>query len=1355
MSLRNGADLPESLDQADPDPAHIGQFIPEPFHDSRLSQVCYTLNFTAGKTTYLDTPVLPVAAFVNATDWQLDCAYPSGTPIIREASIDAGVGLGTGNGPYIAAAGTRVLTLRSVGTVQVPDPVNPRPALTSRDFGFGTAPGTVLLNGSVIPSANVTWGDDTIVVNVPATAPFNTTGQIEVVTGAGVRSVHGVTLIQGAAGTVVTNVAPGGSIQAAIDATPAGGVVLVAPGLYYEGLFITKPIQLQGWGAAGTIINATSSSNFSSLTEWRATAHERANCLVVGDTRRIGLLPGQRNNVGPGTNACLYPPGTGLFSTAEHPALMVAPAENVFGTLPARIDGFTLTGAEFAGGVIVNGFAKNLEISNNVIASNQGAAAAGIRVGQGTVFRAGENLLQSEFVNAQNFNLNIHHNHVKENGATVDTGGGIGLYQGSDNYRVSSNYVCGNFAQGGGGGIAHFGRSTGGVIEKNRILFNQTFDQTAGIAAGSGGGILVAGRQQPVGAAVALSAGSGSVQILSNLIQGNQGGSGDGGGIALRYVNGQDVLASINPAPWNRVDILNNIIVNNVTGLAGGGISLQDALRVAIVNNTIANNDSTATALAAFGNNPNVSLPQPAGVASREHTLALGALPALLVGNFSNPTALQNNIILGNRRQHWEAGTGLIVDGVQDLGVVGVAGSLNPQRNVLTATADAPSNAGYDANNPRVAVAGEDALLVTPYFNGATGSLAGATFSTPLLAGIAKDEGGNFITVDFGPLSPVGNYHLEAASSAIDPVLTGGTNGILSSYPALLNDIDGNPRPVDGTAVGGVSIIADLGADEALAVVSGVAAPPQILSTPPGPLVAGVGPAYTAVLYSYQVVAVDPNGTAVGYTIAGCTRNFSLCTAAQAATLTISSSGLLTWTPSQTGLYAITVRAFSPANTAGNFANQTVNLLVANPAAAPVANSDSYNVDRNGTFSVPAPGVLGNDTASGLYGAMTAELVSNLATGGSVTLAQDGAVTYLPAPGFVGSTSFQYRVSATAILTGITRTSANATVTLNRELAATSMEYFAASGGGGEWRFEGLGSVNGRLLTFKLDRTGDTIGTATVTGGAWVLITTAVPLWQNGDTVTITADAGGASLGLVPVGAGGIAGPIVSTDYVQCPGDTNNNALEDNGEVWPANQVCRHLAAGDGFIKMADGVTDLYTFGFNDVTGEVSGQAINKGILNAQFPAPTLDFDEGDEVYLTLTNVGTLMRPDLFDPHTVHFHGFPNAGAVFDGVPESSIAINGGFSFTYYYNIVEPGTFMYHCHVEAPEHMQMGMLGNLYVRPKQDNGPAIGGFYEVRLQRRRRLDGLRRRSADPDRLDGLELPRRAPLGAAAALRADA
>jgi FtsP/CotA-like multicopper oxidase with cupredoxin domain len=54
-----------------------------------------------------------------------------------------------------------------------------------------------------------------------------------------------------------------------------------------------------------------------------------------------------------------------------------------------------------------------------------------------------------------------------------------------------------------------------------------------------------------------------------------------------------------------------------------------------------------------------------------------------------------------------------------------------------------------------------------------------------------------------------------------------------------------------------------------------------------------------------------------------------------------------------------------------------------------------------------------------------------------------------------------------------------------------------------------------------------------------------------------------------------------------------------------------------------------------------------------------------------------------------------------------------GASFTYYYKIIEPGTYMYHCHVEATEHMQMGMLGNLYVEPRQNKTGCPGGACPV------------------------------------------
>jgi FtsP/CotA-like multicopper oxidase with cupredoxin domain len=177
----------------------------------------------------------------------------------------------------------------------------------------------------------------------------------------------------------------------------------------------------------------------------------------------------------------------------------------------------------------------------------------------------------------------------------------------------------------------------------------------------------------------------------------------------------------------------------------------------------------------------------------------------------------------------------------------------------------------------------------------------------------------------------------------------------------------------------------------------------------------------------------------------------------------------------------------------------------------------------------------------------------------------------------------------------------------------------------------------------------------------------------------------------------GIA-PSDAAVNVQCPGGPNT--------------VCMHLSGGDGYVTMADGRVQ-YMFSFADITGVPDNKAMEEGMLAATFPAPTIVLDEGDEFYLNLTNVGMVIRPDLFDPHTIHWHGFPEAASIFDGVPDSSISINMGTTLTYYYNVVEPGTYMYHCHVEATEHMQMGMLGNLYVRPAQNklaNGTDLSGF---------------------------------------------
>lgn len=156
-------------------------------------------------------------------------------------------------------------------------------------------------------------------------------------------------------------------------------------------------------------------------------------------------------------------------------------------------------------------------------------------------------------------------------------------------------------------------------------------------------------------------------------------------------------------------------------------------------------------------------------------------------------------------------------------------------------------------------------------------------------------------------------------------------------------------------------------------------------------------------------------------------------------------------------------------------------------------------------------------------------------------------------------------------------------------------------------------------------------------------------------------------------------------------------------------------------------------------------QVMDVGVMNGNFPAPLIAVDEDDELFLTLTNVGMVMRPDLFEQHTIHWHGYPNASAFYDGVPDASVAINIGGSFTYYYLAPDAGTYFWHCHITPPEHLQMGMVGQIYVRPRQDRVP-VGNDLFAALQQQE--TDLRTRCDINDILCSNPLPRQSPTDGA-------
>jgi hypothetical protein len=507
-----------------------------------------------------------------------------------------------------------------------------------------------------------------------------------------------------------------------------------------------------------------------------------------------------------------------LFLTERGPGIMVLASSNngvndFTAAADPRIDGFSITGGISGGAIMVNGYADFLDISNNRANSNAGIFGGGIRVGHPATVAI------FNYSNASNDNLFIHHNQVVQNGALEGGGGGISLYTGSHDYRLTDNYICGNFARGNGGGINHAGLSRNGLIQDNTIIFNSSFKQGQSV---SGGGIHIGGL--PALLLSPRSEGSGSVTINANLIHGNLAGAGNGGGINASMVNGQDVVGET-PDAWYRLDIFNNFITNNVAGLTGGGLALQDVASVRIQHNTIANNDNTSTAGAAFTpGSPDASTTQPgAGIVSYQHSNSLnnvvGGAGGIFGSSFSNPD-LVNNIIWHNRTFSWERQTpeiyGLLPDigngdspAYDDLAVLpSGAGSLNPLYSILT------DSTAYDVSNST-----DDPLLLNAVPNGGGG---GTGIGTTIPTAAAFDEGGNFIDVRFAPLSlvdtltgdPIGNSdgtvlyddHLSPTSPAIGSAIA---IAAADGNDELALDIDGDDRSAE--------VDLDIGADQYVA----------------------------------------------------------------------------------------------------------------------------------------------------------------------------------------------------------------------------------------------------------------------------------------------------------------------------------------------------------------------------------------------------------------------------------------------------------------------------------------------------------------------------------------------------------
>ncbi|MEW6251351.1 MAG: hypothetical protein AB1716_11935 [Planctomycetota bacterium] len=644
-----------------PDPLNPTRMVIDPYFDTSYSQTPYTFQFESSRTTYLDTPVIPVAAFAGFPTRQFDANPPTGTPIIYAVN-------GPGTGPVIWGSGLQVLTIDSLGLVTGAPAggFGDAPVYVQQDYGFGNTRGTVRLNG--VDLNILSWTRNRIRVRVELTRVQ--TGPLLVMRGDNQKwTPMGVTVHKLATNSAIRvnggSIWPQTKIQDAIDAAPAGALIVVGPGTYNENVIIYKNVKLQGTGAGSTFING------SPIPSERAIAwHTKINALIASGE--------------------LVPIDPGMFEAIEGPCVFVHGKPETFGANnPGLIDGFTLMGAVAGGGAYLAGYADYVQLSNNRITNNQGTFGGGVTIG------VSDN-------NGFNNNVTVTRNLIMKNGG-VDGSGGIVIFRGSDDYALTDNWIVGNFSRFSGGGVGHIGLSDGGLLYHNTIAFNEVF--YGALLGGDGGGVYISGDP---GAVNQLGPGTGTVTLDANLIQGNLAGSGSGGGVRVQMANGQETQGP--PENWYRINIFNNVIANNVAALRGAGVSLFDAARVNMLHNTIVNNDATATASLAFpAGNLTISSPQPAGLAAEPHS---DALQQATNQTFSNPL-LVNNIVWHNRSYYWDGtqnnNAGALVPRnplYWDLQVIG-QGALDPQYCLLTSTA------GYAGTN----ITGQPRFF-REYFNG-------------------------------------------------------------------------------------------------------------------------------------------------------------------------------------------------------------------------------------------------------------------------------------------------------------------------------------------------------------------------------------------------------------------------------------------------------------------------------------------------------------------------------------------------------------------------------------------------------------------------------------------------------------
>ena len=568
---------------------------------------------------------------------------------------------------------------------------------------------------------------------------------------------------------------------------------------YFENLVLHGNVKLQGVGPGGLGVNGTT---IDASLFWAAT-----QVVPVGTNQQTA--DGNYSD-----DWRTFADGINKVSTTDIPegqaVLAVAERENQYGgnNAPATtnrfrpgVDGMTLTGGDQqgfpnnipnppgaagngtagegaavagpaqGGAVTLDQYVRDFAITNNEVRSNGGTYGT-LRIGTPDL-PAPDN---------HNERLVVANNRIVANGGT-NLAGALGIFAGTDDYKVTGNDFCGNFSAEYGGAISHYGLSPNGLIKNNRVYYNQGYDE--------GGGIMIAGQLPSANAT--LSPGAGTVTIDGNYVEANLSND-DGGGIRFLMAGAATF------------DVVNNVIANNVSTHEGGGIALDDAPNVTVRNNTIVKNITTATAATSD------HLPAPAGLSTGPNSAQLQATMPPGSANYSKPVLL-NNLFADNRAGTADVTTGAItgigsqgdLTAIQrwDVGSADTSGGFNQPLGMTASTVN--SVATGDAGLPRAgAFSYDDATTTGDRIGGnldgssAIGFVHAVDFAVDSLRWrVNTNVSFPVIVAVNSPITKLTDYHLNPTSSFA--INVGAAASLANpAVTAPTTDIDGDGRPSAG-----------------------------------------------------------------------------------------------------------------------------------------------------------------------------------------------------------------------------------------------------------------------------------------------------------------------------------------------------------------------------------------------------------------------------------------------------------------------------------------------------------------------------------------------------------------------------